>query len=82
MCGLDLTDRIVSDPSETGARAALPVWVDFMKKSLEEKPYKYFDIPDDVVQIRMNASTGLRATDDSSGSVEAIFIKGTEPDLQ
>lgn len=63
---------------ETGARAALPVWIDFMSKALEKRKYEYFDIPDDTVRLSMDPSTGLLATG-SEGAVPALFKKGTEP---
>jgi len=64
---------------ETGARAALPIWIEFMEKALADKPYQYFDIPDDVVQVRMDATTGFLVQNDSRKGVNAIFKKGTEP---
>jgi penicillin-binding protein 1A len=65
---------------ETGAKAALPIWRDFMKTALQNEPYQYFDIPDDVRQIRMDPITGLAQPEDSKQSVVALFKKGTEPD--
>ena len=65
---------------ETGAKAALPIWIDFMKAALQNEPYQYFDIPDDVRQIRMDPITGLPQPDDSKQSVVALFKKGTEPE--
>jgi len=64
---------------ETGAKAALPIWIEFMRKALAGKPYQYFDIPDDVVQVRMDATTGLLIQEDSHKGVKALFKKGTEP---
>lgn len=64
---------------ETGAKAALPIWIEFMKKALENSRCQYFDIPDDVVQVRINALTGRLAPDDSRQAVSALFKKGTEP---
>ena len=64
---------------ETGAKAALPIWIEFMKKALADKPYQYFDIPDDVVQIRMDATTGFLVRENSHRGVKALFKKGTEP---
>ncbi|MDJ0985395.1 MAG: PBP1A family penicillin-binding protein [Desulfobacterales bacterium] len=73
-------DRGVSlGKKETGARAALPIWIDFMKVALQEEPHLYFDIPDDVNLIRMDPLTGLPQLDDSKPSVAALFKKGTEP---
>ena len=64
---------------ETGAKAALPIWIEFMTKALDRKPFQYFDMPDDIIKIRMDPVTGLLASDDSPGAVEALFKKGTEP---
>ena len=64
---------------ETGARAALPIWLDFMKTALSKHSYQYFDIPDDVVQVAMDPSTGLAVVKDNPGAVLALFKKGTEP---
>jgi penicillin-binding protein 1A len=64
---------------ETGAKAALPIWIDFMKAALQNEPHQYFDIPDDVSQIRMDPITGLAQPEDTKQSVVALFKKGTEP---
>lgn len=64
---------------ETGAKAALPIWIEFMKKTLENNRCQYFDIPDDVVQVRMNPLTGQIAPDNSQHAVSALFKRGTEP---
>jgi len=65
--------------NETGARAALPIWIEFMTQALDSKPFQYFDMPDDMVRIPMDPSTGLLVSDDSPRSVTALFKKGTEP---
>jgi penicillin-binding protein 1A len=64
---------------ETGARAALPIWMDFMKTVLSKNTYQYFDIPDDVVQVAVDPTTGLPVDKDNPSAVLALFIKGTEP---
>jgi penicillin-binding protein 1A len=64
---------------ETGAKAALPIWIDFMNGALNDKPLQYFDIPDDVVIVPINPSTGRLAADDDPHAVKAFFKKGTEP---
>ncbi len=64
---------------ETGARAALPIWIEFMTTVLSKMPYRYFDIPDDVVKVRMNPMTGRAASAESAQAVTALFKKGTEP---
>ncbi|UCH21388.1 MAG: PBP1A family penicillin-binding protein [Deltaproteobacteria bacterium] len=64
---------------ETGAKAALPIWIEFMMTALSQKPYQYFDIPDDVVPVSINPTTGLPEDQNSSHAVLALFKKGTEP---
>ena len=64
---------------ETGARAALPIWIEFMAKAIEKYPYQYFDIPDDVVQVRIDPLSGRPAPDSSPDAVPALFKRGTEP---
>ncbi|MBW2739525.1 MAG: PBP1A family penicillin-binding protein [Deltaproteobacteria bacterium] len=64
---------------ETGARAALPIWMEFMEKALSDKPFQYFDIPDDMVQMYIDPVTGLPENAKSPNAVTALFKKGTEP---
>ncbi|MBW1889800.1 MAG: PBP1A family penicillin-binding protein [Deltaproteobacteria bacterium] len=58
---------------ETGARAALPIWIEFMQKALAGSPYQYFDIPDNVVRKSMDPSTGALLPDAVPGAVQALF---------
>ena len=64
---------------ETGAKAALPIWIEFMQNVPVKTPFQYFDIPDNVVKVRMNPLTGRLAPDDSPDAVSALFKQGTEP---
>jgi penicillin-binding protein 1A len=64
---------------ETGAKAALPIWIQFMKNAPTTGSPPYFDLPDNVVKVRMDPQTGMLAADGSKGAVDALFIKGTEP---
>ncbi len=64
---------------ETGAKASLPIWIEFMTQVLLDKPIQYFDIPDAVIKVPMDPSTGCRVTGDSPHAVSALFKKGTEP---
>ncbi|MFQ5579098.1 MAG: penicillin-binding protein 1A [Nitrospiria bacterium] len=63
---------------ESGGRAALPVWVSFMKNALSLLPVVSFSIPENIVYARIDRDTGLLVSDDEDGEVE-IFVKGTEP---
>jgi len=64
---------------ETGSKAALPIWIDFMSEALADRPYQHFDIPDDVVKAYMDPVNGRLLSDDAANGVTALFKKGTEP---
>jgi penicillin-binding protein 1A len=66
---------------ETGARAALPIWIDFMKGALQGKPAETFAKPANVVYVPIDRSTGLRASVESSCPATFLeaFVEGTEP---
>ncbi|MBW2061627.1 MAG: PBP1A family penicillin-binding protein [Deltaproteobacteria bacterium] len=64
---------------ETGARAALPVWVEFMEQALAGKPTHDFKRPVNIVMVLMDRITGARVSPDAPGMVEAAFKTGTEP---
>ena len=59
-------------PQETGAKAALPIWTAFMEKASAGRPQSYFDIPDGVRTIYMDARTGLSLPEGASGGVKAL----------
>ena len=48
-----------------------------MKEVIEETPLEYFDIPDDVVQVRINPTSGLPLGEGEAEGVTALFKKGT-----
>ena len=50
-----------------------------MSEDLAKEPYKFFDIPDDVVKVNMDPVTGRLLSEDSPNAVVALFKKGTEP---
>jgi penicillin-binding protein 1A len=64
---------------ETGARAALPIWIDFMEKALRGRPYHDFTLPEGVVRVHIDANSGLLASENCPDAVWAVFKRGTEP---
>ncbi|MCK5508425.1 MAG: PBP1A family penicillin-binding protein [Desulfobacterales bacterium] len=64
---------------QTGAKAALPIWINFMEKVLFKKEYQFFDIPDNTKMIYMDPDTGKIFTKPEKHSdVKAlILIKDT-----
>lgn len=67
---------------ETGARAALPIWIDFMKAALEEKEVQDFPMPDKVKLLDVNPETGLLSGPECPNTITVAFIEGTEPKTQ
>jgi penicillin-binding protein 1A len=64
---------------ETGARAALPIWLEFMKKALADRAPEDFIAPEGVVFKQIDPRTGLLSTETCKQSVRAAFLPGTEP---
>jgi penicillin-binding protein 1A len=63
---------------ETGARAALPVWVNFMK-SIDLGPPDDFPVPEGVVARYVDKTTGLLADEGRQNVLLEYFKEGTEP---
>ena len=66
---------------ETGAHAALPIWVDYMRTALDGRPIRDFAAPanDKIVWARIDKETGLLASTDSSSTIFQSFVAGSEP---
>jgi len=59
--------------NEFGARAALPIWVDFMKEALAGKPERELPQPPGLVTVRIDAATGQRANANTENAIFEIF---------
>ncbi len=64
---------------ETGGKAALPMWIDFMRVALDGQPESRDTQPDKVISVRIDADTGERATARSTNTRFEFFVVGTEP---
>ncbi len=67
---------------ETGSRAALPIWIDFMRVALQGKPEKQLPRPDGLVTVKINAKTGEAATDKDTDTIFEIFRKENAPKVK
>jgi penicillin-binding protein 1A len=65
--------------SETGSRAASPIWLGFMQRILADTPPKIFEVPEGVVFTQIDAETGLLPIPESKETVFVCFKEGTEP---
>jgi penicillin-binding protein 1A len=64
---------------ETGARVALPIWIDFMQGALEAVPDRPFPEPRGIVRREICPESGLLATSYCPDPKVEVFISGTEP---
>jgi penicillin-binding protein 1A len=64
---------------ETGARAALPIWISVMARALAGKTAADFTPPDDVVFLKIDPDSGLLAREGAADAINDVFRKGTEP---
>lgn len=64
---------------ETGSRAALPIWMEYMKTTHEEFPVKGFSIPERIVFVNIDGETGGLVSSKTKKIVRQAFEEGTEP---
>ena len=65
--------------SETGSRAASPIWLGFMQKVLAGKPVRVFQVPEGVVFSKIDAETGLLPIPESKKTIFECFKEGSVP---
>ncbi len=58
---------------EYGATIALPIWIDFMEKTLKDQPDTPFRMPDGVKLVKLDVTTGLPPT--ASSQKENIIFE-------
>jgi penicillin-binding protein 1A len=69
--GFDQPKTLGTD--ETGARAALPIWIAQMAKVLKGTPGAVLAMPSGIIAVPINAESGLR--DESGGLTEYFFAE-------
>jgi penicillin-binding protein 1A len=72
-------DASALGPKETGARAALPIWMAFMQAALEGQPQHYFNIPEGVAQIYIDPKTGARRMATQPDAVPVLVRSKSSP---
>jgi penicillin-binding protein 1A len=75
---------------QAGAVAALPAWIDFFKRIIDDETKKAeaegraplfedFEIPPNIVIVEVDRKTGLLATPNCLWPIRDAFLAGTEP---
>lgn len=66
--------------NETGAQAALPIWMGYAGAALKGVPEQPLVPPEGVVALRVNPDTGLRVADAQAGIVDYFYQEFPPPE--
>ncbi|MAS00139.1 MAG: penicillin-binding protein 1A [Nitrosomonadales bacterium] len=58
---------------ESGSRAALPIWIDYMRPIINEYPTKILESPYGIIPLRINPKNGMLAKKDEDGIFEYFY---------
>jgi penicillin-binding protein 1A len=76
-------DKKPLGPAETGALAALPIWMDFMKAYIDTRGDRQnpptFQPPGNIVFVSIDRGSGQPLASDTPGALSEAFIAGTQP---
>lgn len=64
---------------ETGARAALPMWIDYMGEALAGRPENTLSQPEGIVSVRIDPDTGEYAGGSSASGIFELFRSELAP---
>ncbi|MDH5672242.1 MAG: PBP1A family penicillin-binding protein [Myxococcales bacterium] len=64
---------------ESGAKSALPIWIDVVEKALEGRPSVDFPMPAGVQRAKIDPVSGLLAYEGMEGALDEFFVDGTVP---
>jgi penicillin-binding protein 1A len=64
---------------EAGAKTAQPAWIDFMRVALDKTPIEPKSIPANIIQARIDRSSGLLTQKADETSRFEYFLQGTQP---
>lgn len=63
---------------EAGGRAALPMWIDYMRVALEGVPEKPLTPPEGIFKALIDTDTGARVAATGANTMEEYFVQGPE----
>ena len=72
-------DKVSLGKNETGARAALPIWISFMDLALRNSPIETIHPPKGITLVKVNVQTGLPTDGDSPETIMEAFIDSSIP---
>ena len=67
--------------TESGAMAAQPAWIRFMQVALADEPEEAMSVPDDIVRVRIDRTSGKLTRRTDHTTLFEYFLRGTEPTM-
>jgi penicillin-binding protein 1A len=68
--------------NDVGGRAALPIWIEYMREALKGVADQPPKMPPGLAQAKINPDTGLIARLDNSNAIMEIFEVGKSPPME
>ncbi len=65
--------------NEYGGKAALPIWINYMRVALDGKPETEFKQPEGIVTVKIDPTTGLLAKPGQANAIFEIFREELAP---
>jgi len=67
---------------EVGGKAALDIWIDYMRIALQDVPEQPFEIPEGIAKARIDPDTGLLARLENQAAIMEVFESGSLPPME
>ena len=64
---------------EFGGTAALPIWIDYMREALRERPEIQRPVPPGIANVKIDPDTGLLAKPGQRNAIFEYFLEETVP---
>jgi len=71
-CWVGFDDFSSLGRGEFGAKAALPIWIDYMRVALEGVEEQPFDMPPGIARVRIDPGSGMLAGAGEGGILEVM----------
>jgi len=67
---------------DVGGKAALPIWIEYMRMALQNVPDLAPEIPEGITQARIDPDTGLLARIENREAILEVFELGSLPPME
>ena len=68
--------------NEVGGKAAMPIWINFMRVALQDVPDQALEVPEGITKARIDPDSGLLAAIENRDAIMEIFAMGSLPAME